>query len=370
MFWLLSYLLRKWRERGARPLGISAEASPEASPGAEASEASPATAGRASAPRVVDPEVARPSAAARGTAALLLHQVRYDLLTSLRNPRARFFTFFFPIVLLVVFTGVFGSGHTVVDGVRVDLSRFYVPGILAMSIVVAAYANLVISITSLRETGVLKRRRATPVSPGLLVAGQAMATVVVALVMGTLLLVIAKFALRRGHVAGRTGRDGDHRRGRHARVRVHRLRGIDPRRLARRRPADRPGHDASAVVHLRRVHPDRDPERDAALGRVTVPGRTHRRRDAPGVGALLVQQRDLGTRPARARRLGRGRRTLLRLAVQLAPQHRYGVRRVAALQTARAQHDRTVRSISLKSFQSDQFASVITSRRIATTLHR
>jgi ABC-2 type transport system permease protein len=95
-------------------------------------------------------------------------------------------------VLLVVFIGVFGHGHTVVDGARVDLSRFYVPGLLAMSIVVASSANLVISITSLRETGVLKRRRATPVSPALLVAGQALATVVVALVRGTLLLVIAR----------------------------------------------------------------------------------------------------------------------------------------------------------------------------------
>jgi ABC-2 type transport system permease protein len=198
MYFLLSYLLRKWRERRDRILAISAEVTAgvaaDAIPGATAAETSPATAGRASAPRVVAGEVARPSAAARGQATLLLHQVRYDLLTSLRNPRARFFTFFFPIVLLVVFTGVFGSGHTVVDGVRVDLSRFYVPGILAMSIVVAAYANLVISITSLRETGVLKRRRATPVSPTVLVAGQAIATVVVATVMGTLLLVIAKVA--------------------------------------------------------------------------------------------------------------------------------------------------------------------------------
>jgi ABC-2 type transport system permease protein len=187
MFMLFGFLLRKWRE-----FRTSAAAGVEALHDAGAAESSSAAAGRPSAPRVVDPDVARPSAAARGPAALLLHQVRYDLLTSLRNPRARFFTFFFPIVLLVVFTGVFGHGHTVVDGVRVSLSRFYVPGILAMSIVVASYANLVISITSLRETGVLKRRRATPVSPGVLVAGQALATVVVALVTGTLLLVIAK----------------------------------------------------------------------------------------------------------------------------------------------------------------------------------
>jgi len=186
MFMLLSFLLRKWRERRARAgLGSATQ------PGGDAAESS-TTAGRPTAPRVVDPEIARPSAAARGPVALLAHQVRFDLLTSLRNPRARFFTFFFPIVLLVVFTGVFGHGTTTVDGVTISLSRFYVPGILAMSIVVASYANLVISITSLRETGVLKRRRATPVSPALLVAGQALATVVVALFMGALLLVIAK----------------------------------------------------------------------------------------------------------------------------------------------------------------------------------
>ncbi len=136
----------------------------------------------------------RRSAASRGPVALLAHQVRFDVLASLRNPRARFFTFFFPIVLLVIFTGVFGHGTTTIDGTRVKLSRFYVPGILAMSTVVASYANLVISIATLRESGVLKRRRATPVAPALLIAGQAIATVVVVAIMGTLLLVIGKLA--------------------------------------------------------------------------------------------------------------------------------------------------------------------------------
>jgi ABC-2 type transport system permease protein len=125
---------------------------------------------------------------------LLAHQVRYDLRASLRNPRARFFTFFFPIVLLVIFTGVFGHGTTTIDGSHVKLSRFYVPGILAMSIVVASYANLVISIAALRESGVLKRRRATPAAPALLIAGQALATVAIVAIMATLLLVIGKVA--------------------------------------------------------------------------------------------------------------------------------------------------------------------------------
>jgi ABC-2 type transport system permease protein len=122
---------------------------------------------------------------------LLAHQVRYDVLASLRNPRARFFTFCFPIVLLVIFTGVFGHGTTTIDGAHVKLSRFYVPGILAMS-VVAAYANLVISIAALRESGVLKRRRATPAPPVLLIAGQALSTVVIVAIMATIMLIIGK----------------------------------------------------------------------------------------------------------------------------------------------------------------------------------
>jgi ABC-2 type transport system permease protein len=134
----------------------------------------------------------RSSAASRGPIALLAHQVRFGLRTSLRNPRARFFTFFFPIVLLVIFTGVFGHGTTTIDGVHVKLSRFYVPGILAVSIVVAAYANLVISIATLRESGVLKRRRATPVPPALLIAGQALSSLAISTIMATLLLVIGK----------------------------------------------------------------------------------------------------------------------------------------------------------------------------------
>jgi ABC-2 type transport system permease protein len=136
----------------------------------------------------------RPSAASRGWPALLAHQVRYDLLASTRNPRARFFTFFFPVLLLVVFAGVFGNGHTTVGGVRVPLSRFYIAGILAMSVITGAYGNLVVAVATARETGVLKRRRATPVPPAMLIGGQAISTLVIAAVMSTILLVIGRIA--------------------------------------------------------------------------------------------------------------------------------------------------------------------------------
>jgi hypothetical protein len=48
-----------------------------------------------------------------------------------------------------------------IDGTRVKLSHFYVPGILTMSIVVAAYANLVVDRGDARE----RRAQASPRNP-------------------------------------------------------------------------------------------------------------------------------------------------------------------------------------------------------------
>jgi ABC-2 type transport system permease protein len=199
MYFLIKYLLRKWHERKARAdggqdAGSDDPTSEQAEPEVDSSRFSAAarTHGRA----------ASRSAASYGPIGLLVHQVRYDLLASIRNPRARFFTFFFPILLLVVFNAAFGNGHTMIDGVRVKLKVFYVPGILTMSVVVAAYAGLVISMANLRETGVLKRRRSTPVPPALLIAGQALSTVVTTVLMAAILLVIAKLVYGVGIGAG------------------------------------------------------------------------------------------------------------------------------------------------------------------------
>jgi ABC-2 type transport system permease protein len=175
---ILLRLSRSWRARAA---GASIEASALATP------AAPVVPFRGAG------GAARTTAAARGPLALLGHQVRFDLLASFRNPRARFFTFIFPILLLVILASVFGHGHTEVDGVRVALSRFYVPGILAMSVITAAYASLVVSVATARESGVLKRRRATPVSRAILIAAQALATLVMTAAMTTLLLIIGRF---------------------------------------------------------------------------------------------------------------------------------------------------------------------------------
>ena len=43
--------------------------------------------------------------------------------------------FLFPLILLVVFNSVWGNHYTTVHGVRVELKRFYLPGLMTMAIV-------------------------------------------------------------------------------------------------------------------------------------------------------------------------------------------------------------------------------------------
>ncbi len=139
---------------------------------------------------------ARPGPPARpavhGALGLVLHQARYDLVGFLRNRQARFFTAVLPLLFLVIFVSVFGN-HTV-RATGVKASTYYVPGISALAVISASFVNLVISITTQREAGILKRRRATPVPAWVLIAGRALAAITVALTVLAVLLLVGRFA--------------------------------------------------------------------------------------------------------------------------------------------------------------------------------
>jgi ABC-2 type transport system permease protein len=133
-----------------------------------------------------------PAGRLAGPLGLVLHQTRYDLLAFLRNRQARYFTLLLPLILLVIFVSVFGN-HTV-GPEHVKSSTYYVPGLSALAVIAASFVNLVISITTQRETGVLKRRRATPVPAWVLIAGRTLAAMTVSLAVMTALLLIGRFA--------------------------------------------------------------------------------------------------------------------------------------------------------------------------------
>jgi ABC-2 type transport system permease protein len=121
---------------------------------------------------------------------LTVHQFQFDLRAFLRNRQSRFFTMALPVIFLVIFASLFsGHGNTVkVSGGRIDTSVYYVPGIITLGIIAAAFVNLVISVTAQRESGVLKRRRATPMPLGAIIAGRALTAVVTALAITAVLL--------------------------------------------------------------------------------------------------------------------------------------------------------------------------------------
>lgn len=116
----------------------------------------------------------------------LRSQAGFDLLTFRRNPAATFFTVVLPLIFLFLFTSIFGNEE--IDGVRV--ANFYVPGILALSIISATMVNIAITTVTRRETGVLKRVRGTPLRPWVFVGSQVLASVAIATVMTVLVVLV------------------------------------------------------------------------------------------------------------------------------------------------------------------------------------
>jgi ABC-2 type transport system permease protein len=152
----------------------------------------------------------RPVPAARAAALprpgrLAAHQLRYDLLAFARNSQARFFTLALPVAFLLIFATVFRDKAVPVPGGVIHTSVYYVPGIIALGIIQAAVSNLAISVIAQREGGILKRRRATPVSAAVLITSRALTAVTVSLVMTGLLAAIGWLAygahLPAGHAA-------------------------------------------------------------------------------------------------------------------------------------------------------------------------
>jgi len=144
-----------------------------------------------------------PPGARRSGGALVVSQARYDGLVFLRNRQGRFFTLALPVLFLILLCSIFGNGTVRVPGGTIKESTYYVPGLVALGVIQASFMNLVVSVTAQRESGVLKRRRSTPVPAWVLIASRALICVGAAVVNAVVLIVIG--ALFYGaRVPGRT----------------------------------------------------------------------------------------------------------------------------------------------------------------------
>jgi ABC-2 type transport system permease protein len=97
---------------------------------------------------------------------LAFRQVRFEQKSFWRNPAAAFFTFAFPLLFLVIFTSLLGSGEArLPTGEETSQATYYVAAILSFSVITACYTNIAIGVTFVRDEGVLKRVRGTPLPP-------------------------------------------------------------------------------------------------------------------------------------------------------------------------------------------------------------
>ena len=108
-------------------------------------------------------------------------QAKYSLLSFRRNPAATFFTVVLPLIFLVLFPPIFGNETWSPTGACV--ATFYVPGILALSIIPATMINLAFTTVTKRESGILKGVRGNPLGPWVYVAGEIFAAPVITALM-------------------------------------------------------------------------------------------------------------------------------------------------------------------------------------------
>jgi ABC-2 type transport system permease protein len=101
-----------------------------------------------------------------------------------RNPSAAFFGVLLPLLLLAIFGAVFSGNHA-------DL-EVIVPGIAGMCIMSATFTSLAYNLTTLRERGILKRLRGTPLPPTAYFAGLAGHAVATAVLQLAIVIVAGK----------------------------------------------------------------------------------------------------------------------------------------------------------------------------------
>jgi ABC-2 type transport system permease protein len=86
---------------------------------------------------------------------VLWRQIRFERRLFWRNPSAAFFNFLLPLLLLFLVASVYVGEPEELD--------VLIPGIAGMAIMATTFSSLAFNVTFLREQGILKRMRGTPV---------------------------------------------------------------------------------------------------------------------------------------------------------------------------------------------------------------
>ncbi|TFD50087.1 ABC transporter permease [Cryobacterium sp. Hh11] len=138
----------------------------------------------------------RPQHTAPSTLALGLSRIGYETRLYFRSPDTLLFTFFFPFIMLGIFTAAFSSSGNIganPDGTGgVSVGAYYLPGMLAAGMLLSGVQNLAVDIAGEKSDGTLKRLGGTPLSPLSYFLGKIGQVFVTAILQAGLLLLVAR----------------------------------------------------------------------------------------------------------------------------------------------------------------------------------
>jgi ABC-2 type transport system permease protein len=135
---------------------------------------------------------------------LSMRQVRYTNRALWRNPASAFFTFVLPLIFLVIFTALLGSGEVEFARVPVpghglvplvlDQSTYYVAAMASFGVITAIYTNIAITTAFQRDQGILKRLRGTPLPSWSYLFARVVHAMLVALILVVVTLAFGRLA--------------------------------------------------------------------------------------------------------------------------------------------------------------------------------
>lgn len=109
-----------------------------------------------------------------------------------REKEAVFFSFAFPILLLSLFSTIFGDGFgPEARDAGVNAARFFLPGMASAGVMLTSFQTMAMSVAVERDDGTLKRLRATPMPAISYFLGKVGLVAITSIAQFALLLVVA-----------------------------------------------------------------------------------------------------------------------------------------------------------------------------------
>ena len=121
---------------------------------------------------------------------LFFHELRTEQRLFWRNREAAFFTFVLPILFFLIFGSIYGNDLIKHEHVRAK--AFLEAGMIGYGLASTAFAGLAITMVIRRESGVLKRIKATPLPPAIYIAAVLTSTFITFLFEAAVLIALGR----------------------------------------------------------------------------------------------------------------------------------------------------------------------------------